>query len=56
MSNSIGEETYAETGKMELTDEYTWIVDPIDGEYQDQICKVRQLRSGFSQEPPSTQP
>ncbi|KAJ9105283.1 hypothetical protein QFC21_001651 [Naganishia friedmannii] len=27
----IGEETYAETGKMELTDEYTWIVDPIDG-------------------------
>lgn len=28
--NSIGEETYAAEGKMELTDEYTWIVDPID--------------------------
>jgi hypothetical protein len=27
---SIGEETYAAEGKMELTDEYTWIVDPID--------------------------
>ncbi|KAJ9102224.1 hypothetical protein QFC20_005053 [Naganishia adeliensis] len=27
----IGEETYAAEGKMELTDEFTWIVDPIDG-------------------------
>lgn len=31
--NSLGEETYAQDGKMELTDEYTWIVDPIDGTY-----------------------
>ena len=31
-STSIGEETYAAEGKMELTDEFTWIVDPIDGE------------------------
>lgn len=28
---SIGEETYAAEGMMELTDEFTWIVDPIDG-------------------------
>ncbi|KAG7530716.1 hypothetical protein FFLO_04824 [Filobasidium floriforme] len=27
----IGEETYAETHEMELTDEWTWINDPIDG-------------------------
>jgi hypothetical protein len=31
--NSIGEETYAAEGKMELTEEFTWIVDPIDGEH-----------------------
>jgi hypothetical protein len=31
LEHSLGEETYAEDGKMELTDEYTWIVDPIDG-------------------------
>jgi myo-inositol-1(or 4)-monophosphatase len=31
-STSIGEETYAAEGKMDLTDEFTWIVDPIDGE------------------------
>jgi hypothetical protein len=29
--DSIGEETYAETHEMELTDEWTWINDPIDG-------------------------
>ncbi|KAJ9120880.1 hypothetical protein QFC22_002815 [Naganishia vaughanmartiniae] len=27
----LGEETYAVDKKMKLTDEYTWIVDPIDG-------------------------
>jgi len=32
MAHSIGEETYAETHEMELTDEWTWINDPIDGE------------------------
>lgn len=31
---SIGEETYAAEGKMELTEEFTWIVDPIDGEQE----------------------
>jgi fructose-1,6-bisphosphatase/inositol monophosphatase family enzyme len=31
-SHSIGEETYAIDGKMDLTDDLTWIVDPIDGE------------------------
>jgi fructose-1,6-bisphosphatase/inositol monophosphatase family enzyme len=30
-SHSLGEETYEVDKKMELTDEYTWIVDPIDG-------------------------
>jgi fructose-1,6-bisphosphatase/inositol monophosphatase family enzyme len=32
MLYSIGEETYAVDGKMDLTDDFTWIVDPIDGE------------------------
>ena len=31
ISRFIGEETIAEGGKCELTDDPTWIIDPIDG-------------------------
>lgn len=31
-TDSLGEETYAEDGQMKLGDDWTWIVDPIDGE------------------------
>lgn len=31
LPHSLGEETYAQDKKMELTDDFTWIIDPIDG-------------------------
>ena len=40
-SGSIGEESVAAGEKEELTDEFTWIVDPID--VRTSICVVLEL-------------